>query len=83
MLVCVPEPVCQMVSGKWLSNWPLRNSAAAAMMDSAMAASSTPQRRLALAAAILCAPKAWTRQAGKRSSPTSKIPSARCVWAPQ
>ncbi|MNS91570.1 hypothetical protein D3C86_1979030 [compost metagenome] len=83
MLVCVPEPVCQTVSGKCASNAPLRTSAAAATMADAISASSAPHCWLATAAAILCRPKAWIRQSGKRSLPMPNTASARWVWAPQ
>ena len=64
MFDCVPDPVCQMTSGNWLSRSPRATSAAACWIASASCGSSPPMRAFTRAAACLMKPKAWTISRG-------------------
>ncbi len=47
MLLCVPEPVCQITNGNSLSNFPARISSQTAPMASRFSAGKTPKSQLA------------------------------------
>ena len=83
MLDCVPEPVCQTTSGNSSSYLPCTTSAAAAATASATRGSSCPRSLFTRAAACLTRPSARTSGTGMRSPPILKLPSERCVCAPQ
>ena len=80
----VPDPVCQMTSGNWLSRSPRATSPAACWMTSAIFGSSPPIRAFTRAAACLMKPSAWTISSGICSrGPNGKFSIERSVCAPQ
>ena len=83
MFVCVPEPVCQMRSGKCESSSPEITSSQAAPISSPSFPSSSSSSTFVAAAACLSTPKARMTGRGIRSSPMSKLSSERAVCAPQ
>ena len=83
MFDCVPDPVCQTTSGKWSLSAPLATSVAAVTIASPILASRLSSCILALAAAIFTMPSARISGKGMVSLPILKLPSERCVWAPQ
>ena len=86
MFVCVPDPVCQMKSGKCSSSIPLATSSAARTTSGPTSGSSRPAARFTWAQASLRMPMAWTMSMGMRSargSPMEKWWIERWVWAPQ
>ena len=83
MLVWVPEPVCQILSGKWLSSSPAINSSQAATINSPTSGSNSPRAMLVLAADCFKIPNPRIRARGITSTPMSKFISERAVWAPK
>ena len=79
MLVWVPLPVCQTLSGKWSSSLPAETSRAAATISSAFSGESLPRSALTRADASLRMPKARISGAGMWSSPIGKWSSERAV----
>ena len=82
MLVWVPEPVCQILSGKCSSKEPEMTSSQAEAISEPMFWSIWPSSTLVSHAACLRIPKARMTERGIVSSPMSKLSSDRAVWAP-
>jgi len=85
MLDCVPLPVCQTTSGKWLLSSPEITSSHAFAMISSLRASilSGFMRLFAIAAAFLRMPNACVISRGMTSVPIRKFSWLRSVCAPQ
>ena len=79
MLLWVPLPVCQTLSGKWSSSFPSETSRAAATISADFSGVILPRSALTWADASFRIPKARTRGVGIRSSPMAKWWSERAV----
>ena len=79
MLVWVPEPVCQILSGKCSSSEPDITSSQALEIREPMSESRAPRLTLVCAAACLRIPKARMIERGIVSSPISKLISDLAV----
>src|SRR5256714_10217630 len=83
MLLGVPEPVCQTISGNSPSCRPASTSSAARRIASALRASSSPRALFAPAAAFFTSASAYTTASGMRSPEMRKKRRLRSVCAPQ
>ena len=72
MLVWVPDPVCQTLSGKWLSREPEITSSAASQIDATPGASLVARAK---ATAAKVAPKAGSPAKGKMAANSKKTPA--------
>src|SRR6185503_8290860 len=82
VLLCVPEPVCQTLSGHSASCLPSSTSCAARRMASAFLASSSPSSAFTCAAALFTRASAYTTASGMRSLEMRKKRRLRSVCAP-
>ncbi len=83
ILVCVPDPVCQITSGKCSSNLPCKISSHTAIINSAFWLDNKPKDILALAQAFFIYANASITSLGISWSPILKLLLLRSVWAPQ
>jgi hypothetical protein len=87
MLVWVPEPVCQMTSGKLIVELARTDDFRRGLPRSRrrrFASGRAPCLRFTRAAACFTIARAWTMPIGIRSrSPNGKFSIERCVCAPQ
>ena len=81
MLVCVPDPVCQIERGNSSSYRPAARASAASTIARAQSSDSRPRERLARAAAAFWWPKAWMTSQGI-FGPSGKSRRARAVCGP-
>ena len=79
MLLWVPLPVCQTLSGNWSSSLPSETSRAAAMISADLSGGSLPRSALTWADASFRIPMARMSGSGIRSSPIGKWCSERAV----
>ena len=82
IFVWVPDPVCQILSGKCPSRLPEITSSHDEEIREAMLPSSWPSWELVSAAAFFRIPKALITALGIMSSPISKFSRDLAVWAP-